>query len=945
MKLSPITLLFLPFFWALLSGPAYGQTACAFPPQVENEPWDAFWAQHYVGADLLREELEKLRASDEETSGLVAIWDSPIRKHDEQVSQIIAGTRASALIPRSGPFPIYHNPKNVEEFSRDCLQKRNCPLYINHSMDWSSDKFAQLVPLMSSRGSTVVTSAGNGRTAVRSQKNHIARNQRNIVVTSLAPDGRPSIFTSYSDAATIAAPSDNSIRSYDFEGNPTNFGGTSGASPLVTGTLGAFTLLSGYPLETSEARFALAKTAIPLPFLPRSHLLGAGMLNTYKMGMVAQRLKQKCDQLLPELRYNCLYDTIRDESVYRFEEESRQLFVQAQASFPECFGENQNIGMDSCQKAQAFDDFRRAALLNPEDARIWKGLACIKNRFFRSEKSKQTTMFYLSLAERVQQEDGEILADLCRHRPKLAQYLDGPTLSSLMNETECQPELLDNIMWPLFNARADWITDRQALIGKLITHPQMNELTLLKIASQFQNNFQKVEFDSRTIFEHLFTHPLLNEEVLYTLAKYLEFNTQKIPDHQSIFERIFSHPLTASGKGKTVFYSLTRYFEKNAGEIPDHHQVFERIFSHPKLDTHTFRYLASYLERYAEQIPGHRGIFERLFAHRLLSARALASLTKYSMDNLEHTTDPHALVERLFGHPKLDSDTLKHVAREMGKHTTPSSYGQMLERILAHPKFGINHNDFGHMTNIILNNAEHIPEYKIFLNNLLDHDKIRATSLVDITRSLLKNPEVTTIDQAFLERILGHPQSNHNGLKTITELVINNSDKVPNLQRHAQQVLAHPQVAGPRNNRYPVTALRFVAQLAIEHSDRIPDSQIFLNQILIHPKVSTSDLGHIARIIVQNAASVANFQTLLSEILEHASAGANTIEGMGVAIINTGILPEFQDLFDRLVDHQAHNYGTLSKMITRLKRNRDKIANHQEWLNKLELKKDALTKR
>ena len=318
--------------------PAQGQTACTFPPQIENEPWDAFWAQHYVGADLLREELEKLDVSFEKIPGLVAVWDSPDQKHYQYVSQIIAGAKPSAIIPRQTPFPIYY-PNEIQQFYRTCLQNGNCPLYINHSMPWGSGNYEQFVPLMSSRGNTIITSAGNKYRAVMPKKNHTARNLRAIVVTSLDPQGRPSHFTSYSDAATIAAPSDNSIRSYDFAGNRENFSGTSGATPLVTGALGGFTLLSGYPLETLEARFVLEKTAIPLPFLPRSHLLGSGMLNAYKMGRVALRLKERCEKFSPELRDACFYNAVRNENVYRFETESRELFSRARQSFPECFGE------------------------------------------------------------------------------------------------------------------------------------------------------------------------------------------------------------------------------------------------------------------------------------------------------------------------------------------------------------------------------------------------------------------------------------------------------------------------------------------------------------------------------------------------------------------------------------------------------------------------------
>ena len=78
---------------------------CLFPPLIEGEEWDIFWAQHMVGADLLRKELEKSGVTeDDNVASVVGVWDSG--GHGELVSNIVAGPHQSAIIPINGPSPF-----------------------------------------------------------------------------------------------------------------------------------------------------------------------------------------------------------------------------------------------------------------------------------------------------------------------------------------------------------------------------------------------------------------------------------------------------------------------------------------------------------------------------------------------------------------------------------------------------------------------------------------------------------------------------------------------------------------------------------------------------------------------------------------------------------------------------------------------------------------------
>ena len=73
---------------------------------------DAFWAQEYVGADILRKKLAEASGIKEVTRNLLQIWDSNNHRHGEHVSQIIAGPFPSAVIPQFRPIAVTKIPKH-----------------------------------------------------------------------------------------------------------------------------------------------------------------------------------------------------------------------------------------------------------------------------------------------------------------------------------------------------------------------------------------------------------------------------------------------------------------------------------------------------------------------------------------------------------------------------------------------------------------------------------------------------------------------------------------------------------------------------------------------------------------------------------------------------------------------------------------------------------------
>lgn len=124
-------------------------------------------------------------------------------------------------------------------------------------------------------------SAGNNHPfPLRASKAQASREIDAVVVGSIAPDGQRSGFSQQGREVHVSAPADYYMSSVDRNGNYAKFGGTSGATPLVTGSLAGFEWLSGYHPIAAEAKLLLEKTAIPtLSANKDPRMNGVGMLN------------------------------------------------------------------------------------------------------------------------------------------------------------------------------------------------------------------------------------------------------------------------------------------------------------------------------------------------------------------------------------------------------------------------------------------------------------------------------------------------------------------------------------------------------------------------------------------------------------------------------------------------------------------------------------------
>ena len=260
-----------------------------------------YWAQELIGSDLLRKELKK--KAPPEIENWIAVFDSQRRGHNIGVKNLISDEGLHAVLPelggrRSVLFTVGIGSQNVQDgddykkgrgykpalslyetgYPGDYLFGfgERAPHYINNSISWKeSPDIYKVFQKLSSSGvsrSIVVVSSGNDfPKRLDNMENKASKNFDAILVGSFSPRGFVSDFSQSGREVAILAPSDDWITSARKEGKYYRFGGTSGAAPLVTGSLAAFEWLSGYHPTAAEAKILLERTALcPLCTLLKS---------------------------------------------------------------------------------------------------------------------------------------------------------------------------------------------------------------------------------------------------------------------------------------------------------------------------------------------------------------------------------------------------------------------------------------------------------------------------------------------------------------------------------------------------------------------------------------------------------------------------------------------------------------------------------------------------
>ena len=350
-----------------------------------------FWAQEYIGADLVKEEfppgLEKrspvrfflfekvdIQRMDQNNLGeeirgcklrtnsppwCVALLESikrapPIEDPTYRFSSYFHGTAVAQLVadPISGAAAqaeLVSFQTSAKEALTDVaarsLRERAMLLCSSNNVDNTNDTIDKSLQAFYQSGGLHFSSSNNGylngSTNIR-----VANPEKKFIVSSLSPTGFVTDSSSPRDEVLIGAPSDHYVQA-GHENTYVTFGGTSGAQPLACGSAAnVVSLLPG--ITKAELETIIRETAVPTVNQrenPRKN--GVGMINAYKMFRVAKRLQEGWPGNRKEIHPN--------SPVFNFRQEARQFAAKA---------EKLSCG-HPCDQAHSLRMARRAYLLDP----------------------------------------------------------------------------------------------------------------------------------------------------------------------------------------------------------------------------------------------------------------------------------------------------------------------------------------------------------------------------------------------------------------------------------------------------------------------------------------------------------------------------------------------------------------------------------------------------
>lgn len=298
----------------------------------EGERLTPFWAQEYIGADLVKEDMRK-----QNDLALVpfSIFDAGFEKkhinlkNDIEVDRAFSGSRpmradhgtsVASLINGQGMMSVSEQIDFVQlrrvspsifyaAAVREIREMAIKPWVISNSMGWSSSEVLTLAQEVDSLGIIWVMAAGNDHPKKIVEHERVAPV---ISVGSYSPRGLQTLTSQESDQLDILAPADQYQASINGIGEHELFGETSGATPLVSGTIANLkSLIPG--LSRYQVEHILKKTAFRSFHSLYSKENKTGLLNSYKAYKVVERLKERCGN-----NASCVDQEVHKNDVYEF---------------------------------------------------------------------------------------------------------------------------------------------------------------------------------------------------------------------------------------------------------------------------------------------------------------------------------------------------------------------------------------------------------------------------------------------------------------------------------------------------------------------------------------------------------------------------------------------------------------------------------------------------
>lgn len=347
--------------------------------QVEGMSLTPFWATEYIGADLVKEEMGQRHDVNRVP---VSIFDVGFEKdhlnnplkievdfakngrrkvkghHGTSVANIINGDGLQSVsdvvdyVQLRNVSPAIYYASVVKELMN--LETR--PMVISNSVGWTGANLVKdLAKNVDQAGIVWVLAAGN---EYPEAMNPVESEAPVLIVGSYSPFGQQTIYSQESSTLAILAPADEYMASIDGDGNQVTFGATSGATPLVSGTIANAKAIMP-SLNRTQATILLKKTAIrSLNFYYRENK--TGLLNAYKFFSAVSEIKATCGSDL-----ECI-----DKEINSFTDLKNKVTHLHSVAKEYCSGSN-------FMTRKALDELRKDYLKSPEDESLSTLLSCV----------------------------------------------------------------------------------------------------------------------------------------------------------------------------------------------------------------------------------------------------------------------------------------------------------------------------------------------------------------------------------------------------------------------------------------------------------------------------------------------------------------------------------------------------------------------------------------
>lgn len=307
-------------------------------PVILEKKLTPLWAQEYIGADLIKDELKEMEKSEvHQFKNIdVAVIDIGFEKdhitltEEIEVPPQLNGRRRMIGDHGTSVVNIFNGPYGITDklnlmslgranynylysyYWNNYQEQNRIPRIISNSLGWSDNQdIADIANEAYEKDVLWFLASGNGHP--EEETSVVERESKALLIGSFAPSGLTSSDTQNHEALLVLAPANNELATIDGRGRHSLFGATSGATPMVAASV--TNILSFLPtLKHHHLIHLIKKTA----FKSVENKLGnekmPGLFNGYKFFRVAKEIADQC----PMQDQECLDKAIEDEDHYQF---------------------------------------------------------------------------------------------------------------------------------------------------------------------------------------------------------------------------------------------------------------------------------------------------------------------------------------------------------------------------------------------------------------------------------------------------------------------------------------------------------------------------------------------------------------------------------------------------------------------------------------------------